>query len=68
MPGMKVAIVGGGWAGLGAAIDATCAGHAVTLYEMAAHWAAAPGGSTRTAWRSTTVSTSSSARTGRRCG
>ena len=38
MPGMKVAVVGGGWAGLGAAIDATCAGHAVTLYEMAAHW------------------------------
>ncbi len=33
---MKVAIVGGGWAGLSAAVRATEAGHAVTLFEMAA--------------------------------
>ncbi|MEO5733620.1 MAG: hydroxysqualene dehydroxylase HpnE [Rubrivivax sp.] len=33
---MKVAVVGGGWAGLAAAVRATEAGHAVTLYEMAA--------------------------------
>ena len=30
---MKVAIVGGGWAGLAAAVQATQAGHAVSLYE-----------------------------------
>jgi hydroxysqualene dehydroxylase len=33
---MKVAIVGGGWAGLAAAVRATEAGHQVTLFEMAA--------------------------------
>ncbi len=32
---MKLAVVGGGWAGLAAAVRATQAGHAVTLYEMA---------------------------------
>jgi hydroxysqualene dehydroxylase len=32
----KVAVVGGGWAGLAAAIEATQRGHAVTLFEMAA--------------------------------
>jgi hydroxysqualene dehydroxylase len=35
---MKVAIVGGGWAGLAAAVRATQAGHQVTLFEMAAQW------------------------------
>ena len=32
---MKLAVVGGGWAGLAAAVRATQAGHGVTLYEMA---------------------------------
>lgn len=32
---MKLAVVGGGWAGIAAAVRATQAGHAVTLYEMA---------------------------------
>ena len=31
-----MAIVGGGWAGLAAAVEATQRGHAVTLFEMAA--------------------------------
>jgi squalene-associated FAD-dependent desaturase len=35
---MKLAVVGGGWAGLAAAVRATEAGHQVTLFEMAAHW------------------------------
>ena len=35
---MRLAVVGGGWAGLAAAVRATEAGHAVTLFEMAAHW------------------------------
>ena len=34
---MKVAIVGAGWAGLAAAVAATRAGHAVTVFE-AARW------------------------------
>ena len=33
---MRVAVIGGGWAGLAAAIEATARGHVVTLYEMAA--------------------------------
>ena len=33
---MRLAVVGGGWAGLAAAVRATEAGHAVTLFEMAA--------------------------------
>lgn len=33
---MKVAVVGAGWAGLAAAVRATQAGHAVTVFEMAA--------------------------------
>jgi squalene-associated FAD-dependent desaturase len=33
---MKLAVVGGGWAGHAAAVALTRAGHAVTLYEMAA--------------------------------
>ena len=32
---MKLAVVGGGWAGLAAAVRATEAGHRVTLFEMA---------------------------------
>ncbi len=40
---MKVAVVGAGWAGLAAAVRATQAGHAVTLFEMAAQ----PGGRAR---------------------
>ncbi len=31
----RVAVVGGGWAGLAAAVEATRRGHRVTLYEMA---------------------------------
>jgi hydroxysqualene dehydroxylase len=31
----NIAVIGGGWAGIAAAIEATQAGHAVTLYEMA---------------------------------
>jgi squalene-associated FAD-dependent desaturase len=32
-----VAVVGGGWAGLAAAVQASSDGHAVTLFEMAGH-------------------------------
>ncbi|RYF34854.1 MAG: FAD-dependent oxidoreductase [Comamonadaceae bacterium] len=32
---MKVAVIGAGWAGLACAVDATRAGHAVTLFEAA---------------------------------
>ncbi len=32
---MRLAVVGGGWAGLAAAVEATLRGHAVTLFEMA---------------------------------
>lgn len=32
---LQVAVIGGGWAGLAAAVEATQRGHAVTLYEMA---------------------------------
>jgi len=35
MSGKRVAVVGGGWAGLAAAVEATLRGHAVTLFEMA---------------------------------
>jgi len=31
----RVAVVGGGWAGLAAAVQATDDGHAITLFEMA---------------------------------
>ena len=31
-------MIGGGWAGLAAAVRATEAGHQVTLYEMSHHW------------------------------
>ncbi len=40
----RVAIVGGGWAGMAAAVYAAQAGHAVTLLEAAHHW----GGRART--------------------
>jgi len=32
---MRLAVVGGGWAGLAAAVEATSRGHGVTLFEMA---------------------------------
>jgi squalene-associated FAD-dependent desaturase len=35
---VKLAVVGGGWAGLAAAVRATQAGHGVTVFEMAGHW------------------------------
>ena len=35
MPAMKLAVVGGGWAGLAAAVRAVEAGHEVTLFELA---------------------------------
>jgi squalene-associated FAD-dependent desaturase len=38
MPVRRVAVVGGGWAGLAAAVEATLRGHAVTLFEMAPQW------------------------------
>jgi squalene-associated FAD-dependent desaturase len=34
---VSVAVVGGGWAGLAAAVEASAQGHTVTLYEMAPH-------------------------------
>ena len=34
-PSRRVAVIGGGWAGLAAAVEATRLGHRVTLYEMA---------------------------------
>ncbi|MFT3665821.1 hydroxysqualene dehydroxylase HpnE [Piscinibacter sp.] len=40
---LSVAVVGAGWAGLAAAVEAMRAGHAVTLYEMAEQ----PGGRAR---------------------
>ncbi len=40
---MKLAVVGAGWAGLAAAVRATEAGHAVTVFDMAAQ----PGGRAR---------------------
>ena len=36
--GLELAVVGGGWAGLAAAVRACEAGHRVTLFEMAGHW------------------------------
>ena len=38
MTAQQVAVIGGGWAGLAAAITATQAGHRVTLFEAARHW------------------------------
>jgi hydroxysqualene dehydroxylase len=35
-PRLRVAVVGAGWAGLAAAVEATTSGYGVTLYEMAA--------------------------------
>ena len=36
--GLTVAVIGGGWAGLAAAVRAVEAGHRVTLLEMSPHW------------------------------
>ena len=36
--GLNIAVIGGGWAGLAAAVRATEAGHRVTLLEMAPQW------------------------------
>ena len=36
-PGLRLAVVGGGWAGLAAAVEASRRGHRVTVFEMAAH-------------------------------
>jgi hydroxysqualene dehydroxylase len=36
-PARRVAVVGGGWAGLAAAVEATRRGHRVTVFEMAGH-------------------------------
>ena len=38
MSARRLAVIGGGWAGLAAAVRATEAGHRVTLFEMAHHW------------------------------
>jgi len=35
---LRIAVVGGGWSGLSAAVEATTRGHAVTVYEMSPHW------------------------------
>ena len=35
--GRRIAVIGGGWAGLAAAVRATQLGHRVTLFEMARH-------------------------------
>lgn len=43
MSGSQVAVVGAGWAGLAAAVEATARGHRVTLFEMAGQ----PGGRAR---------------------
>lgn len=38
MKGLRVGVVGGGWAGLAAAVHATQAGHQVTLFEASRQW------------------------------
>jgi predicted NAD/FAD-binding protein len=43
MSGRRVAVVGAGWAGLAAAVQASADGQSVTLFEMAAQ----PGGRAR---------------------
>ena len=47
---LHVAVVGGGWSGLAAAVRATLDGHAVTVYEASRHW----GGRARTVRLDTT--------------
>lgn len=44
MKPLRIGIVGGGWAGLAAAVRATEAGYHVTLFEAARQW----GGRART--------------------
>jgi uncharacterized protein with NAD-binding domain and iron-sulfur cluster len=61
-----VAVVGGGWAGSGAAVRACADGHAVTLYEMAPQLGGRARSVTTTGSRWTTASTSSSAPTATR--
>jgi len=41
---MKLAVIGGGWAGLAAAVQATAAGHQATVFEASRDW----GGRART--------------------
>ena len=53
-----LAVIGGGWAGLAAAVRATEAGYRVTLFEMPAIGAGAHAVWTWTGWRWTTASTS----------
>ncbi len=36
--GVRTAVIGGGWAGMAAAVDAHDAGHAVTVWEAARSW------------------------------
>jgi len=55
---MKVAVIGGGWAGLAAAVELTAAGVSTTLFEAGRVPAAAPGQFPSTAAGSTTASTS----------
>ena len=66
--GRAIAVVGGGWAGLAAAVEAAQPASRVTLFEMAPQ----PGGRARDVVvgrqrRSTTASTSASAPIARRC-
>lgn len=42
---MRVAIIGGGWAGLACAVESVAAGHKIHLFEASRHW----GGRARTA-------------------
>jgi uncharacterized protein with NAD-binding domain and iron-sulfur cluster len=44
---VRIAVIGGGWAGIAAAVELTGSGHPVTLFEAGACWA---GGTQRTRW------------------
>jgi heterodisulfide reductase subunit A-like polyferredoxin len=66
--GFRLAVIGAGWSGLAAALEALALGAEVTLFEMAPAAGGAPATSTRAAtMASTTASTSASAPTARRC-